>query len=71
MAPSARSPQSGSANVCARTLILGGGFGGIAVATGLREQLGGAHEVLLVDRQPAFSMGLRKLWELVGLGTIE
>jgi sulfide:quinone oxidoreductase len=54
-----------------RTLVLGGGFGGIAVATGLRERLGDAHEVLLVDRRPAFSMGLRKLWELVGLGTIE
>ena len=54
-----------------RTLVLGGGFGGIAVATRLREQLGDAHEVLLIDRRPAFSMGLRKLWELVGLGTIE
>lgn len=54
-----------------RTIVLGGGFGGIAVATGLRERLDGEHEVVLVDRQPAFSMGLRKLWELVGLGTIE
>ena len=27
--------------------------------------------MLLIDRQPAFSMGLRKLWELVGLGTID
>jgi sulfide:quinone oxidoreductase len=54
-----------------RTLVLGAGFGGIAVATGLRDRLGPDHEVVLVDRRPAFSMGLRKLWELVGLGTIE
>lgn len=55
----------------ARTLVLGGGFGGIAVATGLRDELGGAHEVLVVDRAPRFAMGLRKLWELVGHGTIQ
>lgn len=51
--------------------MLGGGFGGIAAATGLRRLLGASHEVVLVDRAPRFSMGLRKLWELVGLGTIE
>lgn len=54
-----------------RTLVLGAGFGGIAVATGLRDRLGDAHQVTLVDRSPSFSMGLRKLWELVELGTIE
>lgn len=54
-----------------RTLVLGAGFGGIAVATGLRDRLGDAHHVTLVDRNASFSMGLRKLWELVELGTIE
>ena len=54
----------------ADTLILGGGFGGIAVATGLREAVGKDHEIVVVDRAPRFSMGLRKLWELVGIGTI-
>ncbi|MGL6280418.1 MAG: NAD(P)/FAD-dependent oxidoreductase, partial [Gaiella sp.] len=53
-----------------RTLVLGGGFGGIAVATELRRLLGDEHEVVLVDRSPRFAMGLRKLWELVGIGTI-
>jgi sulfide:quinone oxidoreductase len=53
-----------------RTLILGAGFGGIAVATELRRLLGDDHEVVLVDEQEKFSMGLRKLWELVGIGTI-
>ena len=54
----------------ARTLILGAGFGGLAVATELRRLLGEEHETLLVDRNEHFSMGLRKLWELVGHATI-
>lgn len=52
------------------TLVLGAGFGGLSVAEVLRERLGGEHEVVLVDRAERFSMGLRKLWELVGHGTI-
>ena len=58
----------------AGTLILGGGFGGITVATELRrhlgEDLGDRHEIVLVDRRPDFLMGLRKLWALVGLGSL-
>jgi sulfide:quinone oxidoreductase len=54
----------------ARTLVLGGGFGGIATAVELRRLLGEDHEIVLVDRGPKFTMGLRKLWELVGHGTI-
>jgi len=50
-------------------LILGAGFGGIAAGTELR-RLQPEHEVVLVDRKPAFAMGLRKLWELVGHATI-
>ena len=53
-----------------RTVVLGAGFGGIAVATELRRLLGDTHEVVLVDRREEFSMGLRKLWELVGIGTV-
>jgi sulfide:quinone oxidoreductase len=56
--------------VSARTLVLGGGFGGIATAVELRRLLGDDHEIVLVDRKPHFTMGLRKLWELVGHGTI-
>src|SRR5262249_38723058 len=52
-----------------RTLILGGGFGGIAAGVELR-RLPADEEVVLVDRKPAFVMGLRKLWELVGIATI-
>jgi sulfide:quinone oxidoreductase len=54
----------------ARTLILGAGFGGITVSSELDRLLGGEHEVVLVDRGEGFSMGLRKLRELVDLGTI-
>jgi sulfide:quinone oxidoreductase len=54
----------------ARTLVLGGGFGGIAAAVELKRLLGDEHEVVLVDRAERFSMGLRKLWELVGHATI-
>jgi sulfide:quinone oxidoreductase len=53
-----------------RTLVLGGGFGGITVAAELKGSLGPGHEVVLVDRNEYFSMGLRKLWELVGHATI-
>ena len=52
------------------TLVLGGGFGGITVATELKRLLGDEHDVTLVDRAERFSMGLRKLWELVGHATI-
>jgi sulfide:quinone oxidoreductase len=54
----------------ASTLVLGGGFGGIAAATELERLLGDEHDVVLVDRAERFSMGLRKLWELVGHATI-
>lgn len=54
----------------ARTLVLGAGFGGITVSTELKRLLGDEHEVVLVDRAEEFSMGLRKLWELVGHATI-
>jgi len=53
-----------------RTLILGAGFGGLTVATELEGLLGADHEVVLVDRNEHFSMGLRKLWELVGHATV-
>ena len=55
----------------ARTLILGGGFGGITVATELRRLVGKDHEIVLVDRSEHFTMGLRKLWAVVDAGTFE
>jgi len=49
-----------------RTLILGGGFGGLTVAHELAKKLGDSHEALVVDREPQFLMGLRKPWAVVG-----
>ena len=54
----------------AGSVILGAGFGGIAVATELRRRLGDDHETVLIDADEECSMGLRKLWALVGMGTI-
>jgi sulfide:quinone oxidoreductase len=55
----------------ARVIVLGGGFGGIAAATGLRNLLPRSDEVILVDRRPDFVMGLRKTWAVVGLHPLE
>jgi glycine/D-amino acid oxidase-like deaminating enzyme len=49
-----------------RILILGAGFGGISAALTLRQELGDAHEVVVVDQGPSFMMGLSKLWALDG-----
>ncbi len=49
-----------------RVLVLGGGFGGIATAVALRSRLEPADEVILVERNPTFVMGLRKNWALLG-----
>lgn len=53
-----------------RVLILGGGFGGIACATALRQRLDDADEIVLVERRPTFVMGLRKNWAIVGASSL-
>jgi sulfide:quinone oxidoreductase len=52
-----------------RVLILGGGFGGLATATALREKLSGDDEIIVIDRRTHFMMGLRKAWVLTGQST--
>jgi sulfide:quinone oxidoreductase len=54
-----------------RTLILGGGFGGLTVAHELAQRLGREHDVVVIDRRPRFVMGLRKPWAVVGLGALD
>lgn len=49
-----------------RVLILGGGFGGISTAHGLRARLDDADEIVLVDRADAFAMGFHKVAIAVG-----
>jgi sulfide:quinone oxidoreductase len=48
----------------ARAIVLGAGFGGIATAVALREELDRSDEVVLVDRGDEFVMGTRKTWHL-------
>jgi sulfide:quinone oxidoreductase len=54
----------------ARVLVLGAGFGGIATAVALRQQLAAGDEVLVVDRHDDFAMGLRKTWAILGISPI-
>jgi sulfide:quinone oxidoreductase len=54
----------------ARAVVLGGGFGGIATAVALRDQLSEEDEVVLVDRREDFVMGVRKTWHLLGMSPL-
>lgn len=54
-----------------RILVLGGGFGGLTAATSLRARLGPENEIVVVDRNDSFFMGLAKLWVLTGQRTRE
>lgn len=54
-----------------RVLILGGGFGGLATAHTLREQLDPTDEILLIDQAIHFIVGFRKTWALLGVSPLE
>jgi sulfide:quinone oxidoreductase len=54
----------------ARAMVLGGGFGGIAAALALRDQVAASDEVVLVDRRDDFVMGIRKTWHLLGMSPL-
>ena len=49
-----------------RTMILGGGFGGLATAHTLR-RLRPQDEIMLVDQATHFMIGFRKTWQLLGM----
>ena len=53
------------------TLILGGGFGGIASANTLRRLLPPEHQITVVERNPAFHVGAGKTWVMLGERTPE
>lgn len=48
------------------TLIVGGGFGGLACARALRSRLPAHHLVILVDRGANFVVGATKTWIMLG-----
>jgi sulfide:quinone oxidoreductase len=53
------------------TLILGGGFGGIAAANTLRRLLPPEHPITVVERNPTFHVGAGKTWVMLGERTPE
>jgi sulfide:quinone oxidoreductase len=53
------------------TLILGAGFGGIALARHLRSALPEPHRIRLVDRRSEFHMGTTKTWVMLDQGEPE
>jgi sulfide:quinone oxidoreductase len=48
------------------TVILGGGFGGIAAANTLRRSTPKDHAIVVVDRTPRFYVGAGKTWIMLG-----
>jgi sulfide:quinone oxidoreductase len=50
-------------------LILGGGIGGVAVANALRKRLPRRHTIVVVDREPTFSLAASFLWVMSGART--
>jgi sulfide:quinone oxidoreductase len=53
------------------TVILGGGFGGLAAANALRRLAPKDHGIVLVDRAPRFYVGAGKTWIMLGERTFE
>lgn len=49
-----------------RTVVLGGGVGGIVAARELRRRLPGSHRIVLVDRSPEHVYQPSLLWQMVG-----
>jgi len=53
------------------TLILGGGFGGIAAANALRGLLAAEHQIIVIDKASHFHVGAGKTWIMLGERTYE
>ncbi len=47
-------------------LILGGGVGGVVAANTLRRRLPRSHRIIVVDREPAFTLAASFLWVMTG-----
>lgn len=53
------------------TVILGGGFGGLAAANALRALVAAEHEIVVVDQSSHFHVGAGKTWIMLGERTFE
>src|SRR5688500_2136207 len=53
------------------TVILGGGFGGLATANALHSKLENGHRVVLVERAKRFVIGAGQTWVMLGRKTPE
>jgi sulfide:quinone oxidoreductase len=53
------------------TVIVGGGFGGIAAANALRLAVPGEHEILVIDETSHFHVGAGKTWIMLGERTFD
>ncbi|HKA45163.1 MAG TPA: FAD/NAD(P)-binding oxidoreductase [Burkholderiales bacterium] len=53
------------------TVILGGGFGGIAAANSLRRLLPADHEIVVIDASARFHVGAGKTWVMLGERTYD
>ena len=49
-----------------RTVVLGGGTGGLVAARELRERLPGDHRIVLIDREPDHVYQPSMLWQMIG-----
>lgn len=58
-------------NTGSTTLILGGGFGGIATARNLRKILSKEHRIILASKATSFQMGATKTWVMLGEAELE
>jgi len=47
-------------------VILGGGFGGLTIASELRKRLDKQYKITLIDKNDHYMMGLAKLWIMTG-----
>ena len=54
-----------------RTLILGGGVGGVVTANALRHLLPAEHEIVVVEQRKNVHLGATKPWVLFGRKTVE
>jgi len=48
------------------TVILGGGFGGLATANALRSLLPASHAITVIDQSPRFHVGAGQPWVMLG-----